>query len=106
MRMNRKMLVAGLLSGLSLISLGAAAQMRGSRAQSGGMVIFRVGQTVPSEMLTGDNVIKNVSHYHLHQAQDGYEWIHASEGNVLLVSTKSHIVAKIEYRPNIASESK
>lgn len=107
MRMNRKMLLISLLLGLS-VSLGVAAQSRsGSRSGHGGVVnSFRTGQKVPNYMLTDDNVVKSYTHYHLRKPPDGYEWVHAGDTDILLVSLKSHLVSKIQSRPNIRPESK
>jgi Ni/Co efflux regulator RcnB len=108
MRMNCRVLVAGLLLGLSMVSLGAAAQTRsGSRSGHDGVVnSFRTGQKVPDSMLTDENIVKSYSHYHLRKPPDGYQWVHAGDTDILLVSVKSHIVSKIQSRPNIRPETK
>ncbi|MEW9572604.1 RcnB family protein [Rhodanobacter sp. Si-c] len=86
---------------LGVVSLGVAAQSHNMR-----YISYVVGQKVPDQMLADDNVIKNYSHYHVSKPQDGYEWIHGNEGNILLVSVKSHIISKTQYRPNVVPESK
>ena len=97
MRTNCKMMVLGLL----FFSFNAAAQR-----QLGGTVIYRVGERLPDEMFVDQNIVKNPSHYHVRKPQDGYEWLRGTDGNVLLVSMKSHVISKMEFRPNIPLETK
>jgi Ni/Co efflux regulator RcnB len=106
--MNRKMLVAGLILGLSSVSLGVTAQSRsGTRSTHDGVTtVFRTGDKVPDDMLTDDTIVKNYNHYHLRKPRDGYEWVRAGDTDILLVSIKSHIISYIESRPNIPPESK
>jgi len=94
-----------LFSCLMLVSFGVAAQSNGTASRGTGEgYYYRTGQPAPIEMLADSNVIKNYHHYHLYKPLDGYEWVRGNASEYLMVSTKTRIVNKIEYRPNIPAE--
>ena len=97
-----------LLAGLSLATFTATVQASES-ASGSGMRYYQTGRPVPAQFLADNNVIQNYHHCHLDKPADGYEWVHGVENDYLLVSSKSGILRRIEYRLNIPrdpSESK
>jgi Ni/Co efflux regulator RcnB len=90
---------------LLLLSFAALANPFPETSRQSGEMMYRTGQPVPAQYLASDNVIQNYHHYHLDKPIDGYEWVHGVENDYLLVSTKSGILKRIEYRLNIPPES-
>ena len=86
---------------LLLVSLGAWAGPFPETASHAGQLMYRTGHPVPSQYLADNNIIQNYHHYHLDKPIDGYEWAHGVENEYLLVSIKSGILRRIEYRLNI-----
>jgi hypothetical protein len=86
---------------LLLVSFSVWAGPFPETAQSGGLRYYRTGNPVPAQYLAENNVIQNYHHYHLDKPTDGYEWVHGVDNDYLLVSTKSGILRRIEYRLNI-----
>jgi Ni/Co efflux regulator RcnB len=70
-------------------------------SQGGGMRYYRTGSPVPAQYLAENNIIQNYHHYHLDKPIDGYEWVHGIENDYLLVSIKSGILRRVEYRLNV-----
>jgi Ni/Co efflux regulator RcnB len=101
MHVNCKILFAG----LSFILLGTVSLNAAAQAHNRQYITYVVGQKVPPQLLEDGNVIHDYHHYHVRKPQEGYEWIHGNEDNVLLVSVKSRIVSKTQYRPGITPES-
>ena len=102
MNINAKVLFASLI----FVSFGSTAQIAHTSSKQNGPYDYHTGQPVPSPMLADVNVVKNVHHYHLEQPKVGYEWVHGYNDEYLLVSAKTGIITKMEYRPNIVPESK
>jgi Ni/Co efflux regulator RcnB len=89
---------------LALVSFAAVAQPRETSGRDG-LLYYHTGQPVPAYMLADDNVVANYQRYHLDKPVPGYEWVHGIEGEYLLVSTKSAILRRIEYRPDVPVET-
>jgi hypothetical protein len=94
-----------LLGCLSLGMCVGAAQAFPTRAGGAGEVLYRTGWAVPDKYLAAGNIIHNYHHYHLEKPTDGYVWVHGEDNDYLLISSKSHIVRRIENRPMIARAS-
>jgi hypothetical protein len=86
---------------LMMVSLGAWAGPFPETASHAGQLMYRTGQPVAPQYLADSNIIQNYHHYHLDKPMDGYEWVHGVENEYLLVSTKSGILRRVEYRQNI-----
>lgn len=97
MNINHKIL----FSCLMLASFAVSAQHQSARG-----IQYHTGQIAPSELFTDDNMINNYHHYHLTKPPSGYEWVRGDNDQYLLVSSASHIVNRVEYRPNVPPESK
>jgi hypothetical protein len=101
-----------LTAGLMLASLAAVAgpfqTMQGGEGgdygKHQGMIYYRVGGMVPDKYLADDHAIANYHHYHLEKPQDGYVWVHGEENDYLLVAKSTHLLRRIEFRPNIPPE--
>jgi Ni/Co efflux regulator RcnB len=89
---------------LVFASFAAFAQPREASGR-GGLLYYHTGHPVPAYMLADDNVVLNYRHYHLDAPMQGYEWVHGIDGEYLLVSTRSAILRRIEYRPNVPVET-
>jgi Ni/Co efflux regulator RcnB len=104
---------ASLMAGLVLASFAAVAapfqmNLSGESAEYGkhqGKIYYRVNGTVPDQYLAPDHAIVNYHHYHLEKPQDGYVWVRGEENDYLLVAKATHILRRIEFRPNIPPES-
>ncbi|GAB2591489.1 RcnB family protein [Dyella jejuensis] len=94
-----------LLSGLLFVSFGIAASPFPESASRAGVQLYHTGRPVPEQYMADGNVIQNYHHYHLDKPTDGYEWVHGTENEYLLVSTKTRILRRIDYRENIPPES-
>lgn len=94
-----------LMAGLMLASVTAVAGPLPDAASHGGMVYYHTGHPVPDKYLADDHRIINYHHYHLDKPMDGYTWVHGEENEYLLVSTKTHILRRIEYRQNVPPEA-
>jgi Ni/Co efflux regulator RcnB len=98
MNINHKVL----FSGLMFVSFAVSAQNHGSSRA----IPYHSGQTAPSELFTDNNMVGNYHHYHLVKPPSGYEWVRAENDQLLLVSSTSHVIRDVEYRPNISPEAK
>jgi hypothetical protein len=94
-----------LLASLAFVSSVCFAGPFPESASHAGQIYYRTGQPVQPQYLVDSNVIKNYHHYHLDKPMDGYEWVHGIENEYLLVSIKSGILKRIEYRLNVPPES-
>ncbi|MBM7125271.1 RcnB family protein [Dyella flava] len=92
------------LVSLAFVSFATFAQPREVSGRDD-LQYYHTGQPVPAYMLADDNVVLNYQHYHLDKPMLGYEWVRGIEGEYLLVSTKSAILRRIEYRPNVPVET-
>jgi Ni/Co efflux regulator RcnB len=90
---------------LLLVSFAAWAGPFPESSRQAGMQMYRTGQPVPAQYMADSNVIQNYHHYHLDKPIDGYEWVHGVENEYLLVSVKSRILRRIEYRLNVPPET-
>jgi Ni/Co efflux regulator RcnB len=104
-----KVLTAGfMLASLTAIAGPFQTNMSGESAEYGkhnGMIYYRTGGMVPDKYLAQDHAILNYHHYHLEKPQDGYVWVHGEESDYLLVSKTTHLLRRIEFRPNIPPEA-
>jgi Ni/Co efflux regulator RcnB len=91
------------LAVLATVPLAASVQAHEASGR-GGMLYYSSGHQVPAYLLADDNVVVNYQHYHLDRPVSGYEWVHGLEGEYLLVSTRSAILRRIEYRPTVPAE--
>lgn len=97
MKMRSNVLLACLILGSTI----GAAMAFPSSSRHNGMIMYTTGQLVPNQYLADSNVIHNYHHYHLSAPTEGYMWVHGEDNDYLLVSVKSHILRRIETRPNI-----
>jgi hypothetical protein len=101
MKMRSKILLGCLILGSSV---GAAQAFPGA-GRHAGEVFYHTGNRVPDQYMVQSNIIHNYHHYHLEKPADAYIFVHGEENDYLLVSAKSHILRRVDNRPNIPRAS-
>lgn len=101
MKMCTKILASWLILG----SFAGTTQAFPTSSRGTGEVFYRTGNIIPDRYIAVGNIIHNYHHYHLQKPEDGYIWVHGEQNDYLLISTKSHILKRIDSRPYIPKAS-
>lgn len=94
-----------LLGAVIAMVLAGGAQAFPEAGRHNGMEMYRTGSRVQDQYMAPSNVIQNLHHYHLSKPPEGYIWVHGVDNEYLLVSVNTHVLRRIESRPNIPPET-